>query len=461
MSFIKLVVPVLTGLILVSNSVYAQKINPPVMSKSEQPVTNSAYEKLLNDADALIKSGKAAAAYALLAPLEFDHAGEVRFDNLLGIAALDSGQPDKATFAFERVLAVEPDFIGARLDMARAYYQLGDMPRARTELVAVQNKNISVEARATIQKYLNAIDGQPIGKQTRFSAYAEGSLGRDNNVNNATSQAQIFVDAYPFSNYTLDSASLKTAASYYDVATGGEGTHNLSTNWQLYAGASLRKRNNIKHAQFNSLGLDEQIGVKYGAVANQIRVGLLAGQYNLGGSRNRNTSGLNMEWRYLVNANDQMNVFAQREKYRFADSAMQVNDFNLGAIGAGWQHTLADSSSVLFGSVYHGSEQDVGGRTNGAKRFNGLRAGVQTTLSARVKLFASVGAQVGNYDKTNFLFLRQRADRQYDLALGAEYQWASSWTARPQLNYLRNQSNIEVYGFNRTEISLAIRRDFK
>jgi hypothetical protein len=40
------------------------------------------------------------------------------FDYLLGIAALDSGKPDRATIAFERVLAVNPNFAGARLDLA-------------------------------------------------------------------------------------------------------------------------------------------------------------------------------------------------------------------------------------------------------------------------------------------------------------------------------------------------------
>src|SRR5260221_6187151 len=73
-------------------------------------------------AKALVDQGKPAEAYEILAPLEDKLSGDVEFDYLLGVAALDSGKPDRATLAFERVLAVNPNFAGARLDMARAYF---------------------------------------------------------------------------------------------------------------------------------------------------------------------------------------------------------------------------------------------------------------------------------------------------------------------------------------------------
>ena len=104
----------------------------------------------LDKADALMKQGKAAEAYSLLEPFEFEQSGNIRFDYLLGIAALDSGKPDKATLAFERVLAVDPNFAGARVDMGRAYYQLGDFTRAKTEFETVLTQNPPPAAKATI-----------------------------------------------------------------------------------------------------------------------------------------------------------------------------------------------------------------------------------------------------------------------------------------------------------------------
>lgn len=144
-----------------------------------------AHEKPLRDADELIKKGKPADAYALLKPLEFNRSGEARFDYLLGIAALDSGKPDKALLAFERVLAVDKDFTSARLDMARAYYQLGDLPRARIEFEEVIKQNPPEAARATIRKYLDKIVVQEQAKRPHIAGEIESTPGHDGKIGSA------------------------------------------------------------------------------------------------------------------------------------------------------------------------------------------------------------------------------------------------------------------------------------
>src|SRR5512140_876183 len=136
----------------------------------------------LDQADALMKQGKAAEAYALLEPFEFEQSGNVKFDYLLGIAALDSGKPDKATLAFERVLAVDPNFAGARIDMGRAYFQLGDVARAKTEFESVLTQNPPPAAKATIDNYLAAIEKLESAKKTRTTGYIEAFGGHDSNV---------------------------------------------------------------------------------------------------------------------------------------------------------------------------------------------------------------------------------------------------------------------------------------
>lgn len=438
-----------------------------------ETVNGTAYEKTLRDADGLIKGGKPAEAYVLLEPLEFEHAGEERFDYLLGVAALDSGKPDKATLAFERVLMINPNSSAARLDMARAYYQLGDTLRARTEFEAVLRQNPSEAARATIQKYLDAIAAQEPGKQTRITGYAEATVGRDTNVNNSTTQQQVSVNVPAVGTVvaTLSPTNLKAADNYYGAGAGGEVSHSLNPNWELYAGADLRQRGYHTQKDFDTLGAEARTGVIYGEEANRVRAGVLAGTYTLGSTRNRNTAGFNAEWGHALSPSNQVSLFGQYLQYRFAELAMQVNDFNQQAVGAGWAHVLADGQSTLSGGVYFGTEQDVsalvtpatpnGGRTDGAKRFSGLRLGGQTTYGGSTVLFASAGWQGGNYSKANPFFLSQRADQFYDLTLGADWHWDKLWSVRPQVAYARNKSNIVIYSYNRTDVSVTLRRDFK
>lgn len=436
--------------------------NPRVSAKlnAETDAELAADEKLLLDAEALLKNGQPGEAYDLLEPFDFERSGEVRFDYLLGISALDSGKPDKATLAFERVLAVDPGFAGARLDMARAYYQLGDMPRAKIEFETVLKLDPPEAARQTIQEYLDAIAGREEVKQTYLSGYVEGTIGYDNNINVSTSQSQININNVLF---TLNPSNIKTADSYLGGAVGGEINHTISPALAVYAGVDVRDRNNLSQSTYNSISVDGHAGLAFSSGAELFRVGILGGQYTLANIRNRNTTGVTAEWRHTYSPANQLAMFVQSSRYRFVDPAMKTNDFDQNVLGAGWLHVLENGKSALFGSLYLGTENDVavGGRVDGAKRFSGLRIGGQRSFNDRMEWFASIGGQFGDYTKSNVVFSRQRSDRQYDLSLGANWHRDELWSIRPQLSFSRNDSNIAIYGYDRTDISLTIRRDFK
>lgn len=478
-NFPKPAVWLLSGVLLAAGGVHAQESGQAARQQAESAAhatgATEAYEQTLRDARELLGNDKPAEAYALLEPLEFDHAGEVRFDYLLGIAALDSGRPDKATLAFERVLAVNPGHAAARLDLARAYYQLGDLPRARTEFTAALKQNPSAALSANIQKYLDAIDAQKEGKRTHLSGYLEGGFGRDSNVNFSTSQSQVFVDAFA-STAQLSSSNVKVADNYYALTAGGEVDHELNANWALFAGGELRKRNNTTHAEFNSVNTDVRAGIGYGAQANRLRLSLIDNRYDVGGTRNSDITGWKGELRHVFSPGNQLNAFAQSLQYRFADPLLQPNDVDQQAFGLGWLHVLGDGKAMWSVSAHYGSEKDVapviavpgigvinpgGGRNDGARRFRGLRIGGQTAYGEGTTLFASAGAQTSDYDKVNYLFLRKREDRLYDLKLGADWHWDKLWTLRPQLSYYRNDSNIAIDSYDRMDVSLTVRRDFR
>jgi len=473
---------ILVGLLTVACGAYAQETGQKARQRSGTLSVNQrdidSYEKLLGDADELIRSGNPTAAYSLLAPLEFEHAGEVRFDYLIGTAALDSGKPDMATLAFERVLAVNPDSPSGRFDMARAYYQLGDFPRAKTEFTLALGQSSSESTRASIKHYLDEIAAREVGKKTRITGYVEGTLGRDSNVNNSTSQSQIFVDL-PATIITLDPNNVKASDNYFEVAASAAVNHRRNSNWSFYAGVDLRQRVNRTQKYFDSLGVIARAGVMAGEKDDRLRVETFGGRNTLGGSPNYDSTGFNADWRHLFSTSNQLNVFGQFVKYRYAEPYMKPNDIDQQAAGLGWMHVFTDGKSSLSGSIHYGTENDVspiitviylgnpvpinngGGRNDGAKRFRGIRAGGMAFINNATALFASAGIQLGDFSKFNYLFLRQRHDRFYDLKLGADWHWEKLWSLRPQLSYFRNDSNIPVYAYDRMDVSLTVRRDFR
>ena len=428
-----------------------------------------AAEPDLEKADALMKQGKAAEAYSLLEPFEFEQSGNIKFDYLLGIAALDSGKPDKATLAFERVLAIDPNFAGARIDMGRAYFQLGDLTRAKLEFETVLTQNPPPAARATINNYLAAIEKQESARKTSATGYFEAAIGHDSNVNFATSQSQIVAPGFnaffglpPNTSLTLDNT--KASDSYLGYAFGSEISHQVSPALGLYAGIDLRNRSNNTQDQFDSTGVDARAGAVLGEGANVVRLGVLGGRYILDGRTNRDTHGINAEWRHLLDPANQLSAFGQYARYRF-EPTISVNDFDQSTYGASWLHVVGDGKSLVMASLFTGDER-APLRADGGKRFNGLRLGGQVQLNDKSELFAGLGAQLSTYQLANATFSTPaaaltREDKQYDANLGINWHYDKAWTLRPQISYIRNDSNIVIYKFDRTDVSITIRRDFK
>jgi len=467
MNYAKSACWVFSGLMLVASEGHAQEAGQDARQKIEteiqKPAGSDADEKMLLDAEALIKAGKPAEAYNLLEPLEFDRSGEVRFDYLLGIAALDSGKPDKATLAFERVLAEDPEYAGARLEMARAYYQLGDLSRAKTEFEVVSKQNPSEATLATIERYMNRIEGLETSKKTHINGYIEGTIGRDTNVNNASEFGDNLISPIPNQYFG------ELADNYWGAATGIEINHTMSSRWRLYAGADLVQRNNFRYKTFDTLSNDERFGLIYATNANLYRVGMLAGQNTMGSTRYRNNAGINAEWRHAFGSSNQLNIFGQYMEYRFVKPAMQSNDINQMFTGAGWLHEFGNAKSTLSISMYYGMDNDVGpvslafpsgGGIDGAKRFGGLRVGGQATSGGRVKLYFSAGEQIGEFDKINPTISANRKDHLDDMTVGAYWYLDPLWTVNLQFTRYINMSNVEVSSYDRSDYSLTIRRNF-
>ncbi len=60
----------------------------------------------------------------------------------------------------------------------------------------------------------------------------------------------------------------------------------------------------------------------------------------------------------------------------------------------------------------------------------------------------------------NPLFVVEREDELYDVVAGASWSIAKGWSLRAQVLYLENDSNIDLFEYDRTDASLNLRVDF-
>lgn len=415
----------------------------------------------LNAAKALLEAGKPAEAYALLSPHEFDNAGNQDFDYLLAVAALDSGQPDKAILMFDRILTVNPNFAGARMDMGRAYFALKNDQAAKEQFEIVLGQNPPELAKETAQKYQEAIEKRMAAQSNFWTAYVEGGFGHDDNVNASTSQGQIFVPAFNQS-FTLSSNNLETSSNYFFAGSGAEYTHTLTPDVKLMVGGDVRKRNNPDASQFNSETLAGHVGFRFGDDDNNFSVVLNKSRYYLDSDPNRDTIGATGVWQYTVNPQYQISLFGAYNRVRYVPKALEVEDINQVIGGISWLYAIdQEGKTLISAALFFGHEADIRDRADGGKDIRGVRLGGQHSFTDSLAVYGGLGFQEGDYERQNVAFSAKRQDYQYDASLGLSWRVADQWSVRPQVSYSRNDSNIVIYDYDRTDISVTARWDFR
>lgn len=415
----------------------------------------------LEAAGKLIAEGQAAAAYEQLAPLEFKRAGETDFDYVFGIALLQSGRPGLAILAFERVLAVNPRYAAAQLDMGRAYYALGDLERAEQAFATVRELGAPPQALATIANYEKAIAARRDPSKLRLTGHIEVAVGTDGNVNQATSRSSIAIPAFGGS-YALGSASLAQRDDYTTITTGGEAQLRLDERTTLYGGADFQLRDYGRLHSYDISAGDFRAGVAFTEGRNLYRFAAGYNDYRLESERYRGVATALGEWRHAVDAATALSLSAQYNEIRYVPDSLRASDVNVALVAGGISHVVDGTRKItLDAGAFAGSEREERLRTDGNRWLGGLRLGAVLAAGSELDLFANLSAQMGVYSRYNSLFLVRRRDAQYDLGLGASWRFAPDWSVRPQVAVTRSDSNLAIYDTLRYDLSLSLRRDFR
>lgn len=432
-----------------------------------------AAETGLEQGRALLQGGKPDEAYAVLAPLEFERAGDLEYDYLLGVAALDSGRPDKATLAFERVLAANPNHSGARMDIARAYFALGNDAEAKVEFETILGQNPPPLAKNVALKYLAAIEERAKSNKTRLTGYLAAGIGHDDNVTSVTTNftpAALATYGVPY----LPTGNAVTHSSLFSsLEAGFEINAPASETLAWFAGLDAKRRSYVTRHSYDTDTVDGRVGLNLARGNNLYRLSVIGQSYAQEGeapttpkqTSDRNMLGVSAEWRRTLDASNQLGAFLQYNEQSYPDTP--TGDVEEYLLGASWLHAYAGAyKPVIFLSVFEGQDRAktrLGNGSDVSKSFTGARLGGQFSLGATTDIYASLGYQWRDddraYARSNLIAHGQ--DVLADLTLGVNWRFGKDWSLQPQLAYMRNQSNIPTAEFERTQVSLLLRRDFR
>ena len=413
-------------------------------------------DEILDRARRLMQQNNPQAAYQLLEPLESKRAGEVDFDYLLGIAALDSGHRERAVFALERVLAVNPNHAQARAEIARAYFEMGEKENAKREFENVRASNPPEAVKQTIDRYLSALEAGP----TRFSGFVELGFGHDSNVNSATSANQIAIPALGGIVATLAPGGVKQSDNFATAGGGLNYVYGFSPEWALVAGVAANAKFNRQHDDFDIATVDGNLGLRWSRDKEAVTAGYQGQDFRVDNADFRRSNGVVAQWQHNYSEYSQVSIFAQAADLGYPTQSPRDSRRTIGgvAFGYGWDEP---GKPVVFGSLYGGNEKDKNADfQNLGHKPVGVRFGGQTSVTDRSVLFGLVSYERRVYGADDPFFLVTRRDKQIDLRLGVNYTFSPGWLLVPQVSYTNNQSNIDLNKYNRAVVSAVVRRIF-
>lgn len=408
-------------------------------------------ETVFTEARGHLQSGEPQKAYQLLLKTETEWSGEDAYDYLLGVAALDSGESGEAIFSLQRLIARKPNFSGARMELARAYFEIGDNELARKEFTRVMGESPPPNVIAASNDYLKAIDARARQYKSDVQYAFDFGFGYDSNAPAATAD-DVFL------NFMLSPNNLEQSSSFANSSFGAVYNRPLGPETQLLLSARLDHRVNPSTHFVDASNVDLGIGWTFTRGSNMFSVSANRIFSWLDRDKNKNDTGLNLTYSRKLNANWNLMAFLRASEVRFEEAALEVQDVDRLSYGL----TLSQSfTSAVMNLTFSGGEDDA---QQSASPFSTDSYGVNLSNSwyrpGGKIYFVEAGFSTTEYNEP--FFALNRDDDLLSLAVGGTWSKfpLDDWSTTFRVGYSEKDSTVSLYEFDRLEIGFTFQKLF-
>lgn len=402
--------------------------------------------EVINQGRTLVATGQAIKAYQYLLQFESSYAGIPEYDYLLGVAAADSGNANYAVLALQRSVAVNPRFVGARLDLGRSYFLLKQYDDARNEFTSTLSYNPPDTTRKLIDRYLDLIDKQQdSGGEFDLSFRAGGAAGSDNNANSATSAT--------FANFTI---TPQTPSLFYSATSGGSLRYIANPQWIVSGDAQYTQRNNLSASFVNYKQLETGLNVQHFTEKDYVKMDATVARVDIGGALVSYNGFVSYFSRHKHIYNNSFNYMARGGTVRYAgeDKSRDIYQFMLGG---GYATELPSSMPLTTTTTFIlGRISPIVSTSPVGNFLTGVRVHSDWAIFQRFHAFIGGGTMLTQYDKK--FFGESRYDGKVDAMAGLLLLPFKGWSLQPQATYAFNKSTVSspIFDFSRLEYSMSL-----
>lgn len=400
------------------------------------------------DADAFLKSGRADAAVALLAPLEEERAGEAAFDAALGAAWLQAGDPARASVALERAVFADPTLAGARLDLAIAYYRMGSVEESRATLLALRALDPPPEAARQIDEYLARIEHAGAQRAWRFASSL--ASGYDSNANSATARDE-------FLGFTLTETSRAAESAFYELGADGGVTEPLAPGLSLDADVGLRHRANPDASFVDTTAAQAALGIRHEREMTLRSLSLVGYRLDTDGELNSSGAGVNARYQTAIGARTSIGGFAGALAIRYGSD---LDEKNVDEIGLGFVLARLWSPSrrgVVRAELQLGRDSPTHEGSPYGRHLYGIDAALSWRFSTRLAGELGAAWLRSEYDEAFFTDVLDddRRDTLTRARAGLGWRFGEAWSLDADVSLARNTTNVDVFEYDRVAFTLA------
>ncbi len=404
----------------------------------------SADPRTFADARSMIDDGDAAQAVDLLSPLSATYGGDPEFDYLLGLALLESGQPDAAIAPLQRVINADPMFAGARMDLARSCYFSGRYDQAREHFDILLGQSPPEVARRAIAEYQAAMDDRESTAKWTREGMLRPVIGYDSNANAATA-------ANDFLDFTLDQQSQETGSAFAELNGGFAASRYVRRGMRAGIRSDFQARHYPDASFVDFIGGNVRVGVGWLSEGHSRGIGLRA--YRLHVDNDFNNHGLSLEgtWDQAVGERSRLGFFVRAGLLRYEDD-LDTKDVDQVLAGVSASRRFGASRDKLITlSALIGSDDATRSDSRYGRTLYGARVSGRWRIHQRILARASLGFQRSDYDKPFFEleYDDDRSDDMLDAEAGLAWTIGEDWQLDSGLRYSDNDSNVDLYRYDR------------
>lgn len=367
---------------------------------------------------------------------------------------LASGDAAGAQAAFEQALAEDPDSIAARLGLARAYQAQGEYARARIEFETVLDfDNLPPDLLGQDAVYADVAQDYALGKRTQGFGYAETGLGYYRG--NSTSASDEF-------------GGDEARDPFWLARIGGGLNHSLDSGSSLSGTLDYRFRYYEESTRRNDSDLRWNGAYNRPLEDNRWRLGVRGRVSYRGDADYRNDYGVFSDYRVRLDEDNQLTFGAEYRTRRYPTGRLRSRSRDIGELTANWSHAFAEGRGSLSVGVNLARQWATQDRPDGDATVYGAETELAWTFSDTLDGFVLLwwnheGFSDEIHDASPDLdpvVPFARSDNLYEAVGGMSWTFAPAWTLRPEVVWLRDQSDVAAQNYSSIEGWVSVRRSF-